>query len=319
MKNFGIALGLLVSAAALWLLFSGLEFGQFLDAFRAANYWSLLPVAFMVLAGGYLRALRWRWIILPIKRVSPYNAFIAMVIGYMANSLLPVRLGEFVRAHIIGRRENISRTSAMATIVVERLFDGLSILGVMVVLLLALKLPEQPWLVAAGWLSLALYLAILAVILLLNYRRAWTVRTIRRALGLVPEPLHSQLVKLAESLIDGFKIVEKGRHLLVITAYSFVIWLVTAYGIYLTAGAFGYQLGFAAAIFVLVLLIFAVIVPSSPGFVGTFEAGMVYGLMLFNIPREAALSMAVVYHLLNTVPIVILGAYYLWRYNLSLK
>ena len=120
-------------------------------------------------------------------------------------------------------------------------------------------------------------------------------------------------------MAEGFATVKERHHLFIVLVLSFLIWLETALGIYLIARAFGYPVLYAESVFVLLILLLAVMLPSSPGYLGTFDAGMAYGLMIFNIPREAALGMTVLYHGLSMVPVILLGLYYLWKYNIKLR
>lgn len=319
MKRLTFLLGLLISALLVVLLFARLDFAKLWSAAAAANYLYLLPITFFLLAGTWLRALRWRRLLLPVKRMSVSHLFGATVIGYAANNLLPARVGEFLRAHVIGRLEKVSRAAAFASIIVERLFDGLSILLILTVILPWLQLPAQDWLVAASWLALLFYLAVLAFVLLLNYKSQPTLQLTNSLLFWLPPALTARLLEALGSLSEGLKIIRDGWSLAVIFAYSLLIWAVTAGGLYLTVIAFGYQFTFLPALFLLIIMTFAVILPSAPGFVGTLDAAMVYGLMLFSLPREAALTMTIFYHGWSFLLVVILGFYYLGKYNLRLK
>lgn len=318
MRRYATLLGILMSAALLVILFFRIDLNQFFAAFRSANYYYAILIILVVVAGGILRALRWQWIMLPIKKISVASLFSATVVGYMANSLLPARMGEFVRAHVIGSREGISRASSFATIVVERLFDGLSILLIFAVAPYWIKFPAQKALMAAGLFALFLCILVILVILMFRYKKEKVLDFFNFVFRFLPESSRQKIMKVLGSLADGFKTVEKGHHLYIISFYSFSIWLITALGIYFTAVSFGYHISYASSVFILIVLLFATMLPSSPGFVGTFDAGMAYGLMIFNIPREAALGMAVLYHGLTMLPIIILGLYYMWKDRISL-
>jgi len=315
MKKLSFLLGLIISVIFSILLFYKINLATFLNVFKSANYFYVIPIIMTILLGCYLRAVRWYWILQPLKPISISSLFSAVVIGYMGNNLLPARMGELLRAHVIGRREGISRASSFATIIVERLFDGLSILVILVPVLLMLKIKMHQTLVAASLLVLLLYLGVIVLIWLFNYKK----ELVLRIFGLLlPKFVRQKVLDILELLAQGFKIIEKGHHLLIISFYSLLIWLVTAFSIYLTVYSFGCQISFAASLFVLFVLTFAVMIPSSPGFVGTFDAGMAYALILFAVSRETAIGVAVLYHGLNFLPIVGLGFYYMWKYNLKL-
>src|SRR5690242_1391340 len=121
-------LGLIVSLVFLYLAFQGQDFGKIGQALGEANYWWLLPALGAYFLGVYVRAIRWHYLLGPLKKVSVKRLFPVVVIGYMANDVLPVRMGEVVRAYVLGKRENVSKTGTLATIVVERIMDGITML-----------------------------------------------------------------------------------------------------------------------------------------------------------------------------------------------
>ena len=141
MKHWKTWIGFLISAAILFLAFHRIDFRLLLENLQKANYLYLVPIVVVIFLSMALRALRWGYLLLPIKRVGFPNLFAGILIGFMANNVLPVRMGEFVRAYIIGRSEQIRKSASFGTVVVERLFDGFTVLGLLVVVLTFLHLP----------------------------------------------------------------------------------------------------------------------------------------------------------------------------------
>ncbi|MFA5113049.1 MAG: lysylphosphatidylglycerol synthase transmembrane domain-containing protein [Candidatus Margulisiibacteriota bacterium] len=319
MKKLGLLLGLLVSALLLGLLFYRLDLPRFAAACRSANYWLLIPSLAASLFVLWLRAVRWQWLVRPLKTAKLSNLFAAAAIGYFFNTIMPGRVGEFARAHYLGKTENISRAAAFATVVVERLFDGLSILVILALLPFWLRLPARTALAAASWSALALYLFISGLIALAVYRPELAARLS----GRLPAAWRAKAEQTFNSLVAGFKTILDPRVLFYSALYSFLIWGVSAYSIYLAVMAFHQPVSFAAALFILVLLTFTVIIPSSPGYLGTFDVGMAWGLMFFGLARENALGVTIVYHGMGMISTILLGAYYLiksgfdWRGELS--
>ena len=124
-------IGLLVSLVFLYLAFRKVDFSELWSALKGANYWYILPNIVLVILSMWMRAYRWKFMIHPIKKVGLGRLFSTVMIGFMANNVLPARLGEFVRAYSLGAKENISKSATFATIVIERIFDGFAILFIL--------------------------------------------------------------------------------------------------------------------------------------------------------------------------------------------
>ncbi len=120
--------GILISVVCSWLFARNIEWDNLIVALREANYIYIVPTIFIIFISQYLRAFRWVGLINPIKRVSVLNLFSANMIGFMASNILPARAGEIIRPIIVARKENIKITASLATVVMERVFDILSII-----------------------------------------------------------------------------------------------------------------------------------------------------------------------------------------------
>ena len=129
LRNWRFWLGLLISLFFLYLSLRGVKVREAIDALRSANYLYLIPGFVLYFIGVWMRSMRWGVLLRPIKSLTARQLFPTVVIGYMANNILPARLGELVRAYILGEQEHISKSSTFATIIVERMFDGLSMIA----------------------------------------------------------------------------------------------------------------------------------------------------------------------------------------------
>jgi hypothetical protein len=234
----------------------------------------------------------------------------------MANNVLPMRLGELVRAYSVGRAAGISKSSAFATIVMERAFDLLAILLFLGVMLLKYSL--VPWVQVAGYTALAACAGMFLVMALCNWKRERAKRIFAVCVRRLPEPLRVQAELLLGRFLDGLELLSRGHHLLWVIVLSVATWLAMALGYYFCMLAFGLDLPWDASLVLVVVTALAVMLPSGPGFVGTFEVGARYGLELFGVPETIAVSYAVYYHAVQFFPITLLGVYHLWRENFSL-
>jgi uncharacterized membrane protein YbhN (UPF0104 family) len=140
-----VTLNLGISLFFLDFVFAEIEWQLFARAMAEANYWWLIPSTICVMMHLFFRTLRWQWLLKPIGEVAFWPAFRALTIGITGNAVLPARAGEFIRAYVIGRSTGVSKTGAFATLVVERIFDGLTVLVLVGVIVLGVQIP-----IAAG-------------------------------------------------------------------------------------------------------------------------------------------------------------------------
>jgi glycosyltransferase 2 family protein len=320
-KKLWIGIG--ISIFFLFLLFRKIDFAKLLTAFKEMDYRYLWPAVLSTFISYYCRAIRWRYLLLPLKKTLLRNLFPATVIGYMANNLLPARLGEFVRAFVLGEKERLDKSAVFASLVVDRLFDGFTVLLVLLVTFFAVRLPAgmehvQNGLVVGGYVTLTLYLAVIAFIVVLKKKTMWTLDLMKKLMKPFPARFAEKVIPLLGSFIEGLRLSSKPADLFALLLSSLVIWAFAIWPIDLLLRSCGIFLPITASMFIMVFLVFAVMVPASPGYVGTYHAACVYGLMAFNIQKEKALSVAVIIHGVSFFPVILLGLFYLWRGNVSL-
>ena len=317
-------IGIAVSIALLALLFRSVDPAELLRAFRGIKWIWLVPAVVLTLLSYLMRAVRWKYLLSPLKQTSYPNLVSATLIGYMANNLLPARLGELARAYVLGEREGIGTGAVVATLVIDRLADGFTVLLLLVTAVFTLRLPPgseaaQQGLVAGGYITLGLYLAVVAFLVLLRRNTMGTIRFLERLLKPFPPRIAGKVIPFLGAFIDGARITPHGRERLAIAATSLVIWVLAFLPIDCVLRAFGLDFPLSVSLFILVLLVFAVMVPAAPGYVGTYHAACVYGLMVLGVPRETALSVAIVIHGVGFFPVIVVGLFCLWRENLSLS
>ena len=317
-------LGIAISAFFLFLLFRKIDFDKLAAAFRVMDYRYLPPALALTFVSYYLRAVRWKFLLLPIKRTRLAHLFSSTLIGYMANNLLPARLGEFVRAYSLGQKERIGTSAVFASLVVDRLCDGFTVLLVLLITFFSVRLPAgmehvQQGLVTGGYVTFTLYLAVIAFLALLKSRTDWTLALVARLLTPVSAAFSDKVASLMRSFISGIRIPEGAVALCAVLVSSLLIWASAIWPVDLVLRSFGTPLPLTASMFIMVFLVFAVMVPASPGYVGTYHFACVTALSAFRIGSEQALSIAIVIHGLSFFPVIAAGLYCLWRDKLSLK
>jgi len=315
-------LGIGVSLFFLVLLFRKIDFNQLAAAFRTIDYRYLAAAVVITLFSYSFRAVRWHYLVLPLKKAAPGTLLAATIIGYMGNNLLPARLGEFLRAIVLAEKEQLEVSAVFATLVIDRLFDGFTVLLILLLTFFTVQLPPgmeeiQQGLVTGGYVTLTLYAAVIAFMVVLKRATARTIHVVALLLRPLPEVVSGRVIPLLGSFISGIRLTAKPGELAALLLSSLIIWASAAWPIDLILKAFNIQLPFSAALFILVFLVFAVMVPAAPGYVGTYHAACMYGLMAFALPKEQSLSVALVVHAVSYFPVIFFGIYFLWKEKIS--
>ena len=294
-KKLWIGIG--ISIFFLYLLFRKIDFDKLLTALRDMDYRYLLLSILFTFVSYFFRAVRWRYLLLPMKKIGMYSLFSATIIGYMANNILPARLGEFVRAYALGEKEKLDKSSVFATLVLDRLFDGFTVILILLITFFTVKLPAgmenvQQELVLGGYVTLAFYITVIVFLVLLKKQTMRTLRFTAMVLKPFPARVGEKLIPVLGSFIEGLRFSSRSSDIVILFASSAVIWAFAVLALDMVLISFGIILPVTASMFIMVFLVFAVMVPASPGYVGTYHAACVYGLMAFNVQMEKALSIA---------------------------
>lgn len=312
-KRFIASLG--ISAVFILLAVSKVDFGETWNSMRQANYAYVIPSAAATIASLFIRAMRWKLLLGPVKTIPIGSLFAATMIGAMGNNVLPARLGEVVRADAIGRREKVSRSASLATIVVERMIDLFTVLLFLGIVLLFAPLPDE--IKTGGYTMLSLSVAALAFLLFLRIKTESALKLLRTICRPLPEKLQNRVERLMLSFVDGLEIITKGRHMPAITVLSVLIWVSLTGAVLFMFMAFGWDLPVHAGVVVMVATAFGVMIPAAPGFVGTYHVSCQLALTIYEVDRASALGYSIVLHATQWLPITALGVFYFMASNLS--
>lgn len=304
-----IVLGLAIGAVFFYLAVRRIELGQMRAALAAADYAWVVVAGLLMLLSHYLRALRWRYFLAPIRTVETPVLFSALLIGYAANTFMPAHLGEFLRAYVLGRRKNLPAGAAFASIVIERIVDVVSLIAVMALVVIVHPFPE--WVEHSGWVMLAGSLLLLGLLVVCKRREAGTRALVERLTRPLPPSLGLRIGRLAGTFLAGIVPLARPAHYWAAGVLSLAIWAGYAGTLYACLEAFRfvttYVLPWYVGLVVLVLTTISVVVPSTPGYVGTYHYLCQVALVMFGVPPSEALSFAVVAHLVSIAPVLVLG------------
>jgi hypothetical protein len=302
------------------LLFLGL-FLRKADLFRmwqslaAANYIFILPAVLVYLIGVWFRALRWRLLLKPVGSVSTLRLFPVIVIGHMVNNILPGRLGIVARAFILGEREEISKMASGATIVVERVFDGLALLLFLIVPLLFTPLPD--WANTVVRVMTPLFLsALILMMLIASYERP-TQRAVGFLEHISPERWRHRISEWTGLFISGLGVLHNPPGLILIFVISMAVWLCEAGIFYLVSLSFALGQPFHVLLLAASLANLAWSLFMPPGGVGPFDYFCQRILIFFEVSAPLATAYTATLHATVLLPAIILGFVFLGVVGLS--
>lgn len=321
------ALGVAVTVVLLWWVLRDVDFAVVLTEVRGADY-GLLGLAVAVATATFLlRALRWKVLLHPLRPDTGLRArFAAVNIGFMANNLLPLRVGEFARAYALSRLEPVSAGGAFGSLAVERFLDAITVLGLLLVAVAAPDFPDDALVGGRSVGSVVNLMAgvVAAVLLGLVVMLVWPrpiVRAVERLAGRgLPDESARRVVDTLAAFLEGLHSLRSPRLLLAAVAWSLVVWCWNALGFWIGFRAFGIEASYFAALFVNGIVAFAVAAPSSPGFFGTFHAGVTVALAgVYGVAEGQTLAYAFGYHLGGFIPVTLFGLYFTWRLGLTFR
>jgi uncharacterized membrane protein YbhN (UPF0104 family) len=316
----GQIIGILLTLVFLGLAFNRVDISQLTEAMRSANYLAVIPAAICTLCGYLLRTLRWQ-IIMGRGISVPFGpVFGILMIGFATNNLLPARLGEFARAYLVQRRTGVRKTFFISTIFLERLFDGLVLISLLLLFSMRWSLPG--WGREVQLLSTVLFVSLAGGVALVIAKPGWARSLMDIALRPVPKRAALWLAGTGDMFLQGLGTMRRPLRLGSVAALSCTIWLLEGLSYYAVTRGFDLPLSpgqfIAASALLLVMVNLGIMIPSAPGYVGTFQFFAISALMVFNVPRESALAVAIVSHLMQYILVTAVGIFFLGRENLRL-
>ena len=303
---FILAIGLAVSLGFLWYALRDLHLGEVGAALQGANYWWLVPGVAVYFVSVWFRAWRWGFLLRGSKPVPANRLFPVVVIGYMGNDILPFRLGEVLRAYVLWRKEGINVGTTLTTAVLERLFDGLTM--VLFVLFGLLFVPLSAFLSRLVTIASTVFLGALVVFLFLAARPDLLRRVAHSLIGrLVPGRFRSPLLELVEGIVAGLESLRSGRDVLVLFGVTLWVWILETVKYWLVSFAFAdLHLSYAGILLMGGAVNLLTALPSLPGYIGTFELGIKI-LEGIGAPSAPAGSYILVLHAILLLPVTLLG------------
>jgi len=338
-KRIQFVASLLITAFFLWLAFRNVPLRVLWADLKQIQYWWAIPFCVITLVSMYLRAVRWKYLLEPIVNAPSYKLFPPTIICFALNGILPGRVGEFARAFLVSRDYKVKFSSALATVIVERIADGMGLLMFFVGILAFVPLGEGlslEWkgikINGAAIRSLSHRLLIVCVILLAGtilmlwepFRRL--VQGIVSRIPLLPHRLKEGLNRFIETFVHGFHSLRSPRLVFWVIVHTATVWLTVGWSLQIMSYGFpGFRLTFIQGMATAIIICFAIMIPAAPGYWGLYEVGCILALQMQGaVPLDeaghaTALGFSLVAHALQIICTTVPGMWFLWRRQVGLS
>jgi glycosyltransferase 2 family protein len=322
-----VILGLIVSVGLLWYVFRNEDPAEIWHEIRLADPLLLFLATVTGTFVFWIRAWRWKAILEPVRADTTFRSrFAATTIGFMGNNILPLRAGEFMRPYALSRLERVPLVAAFSTLVIERILDGVFIVGSLFVVTMLPGFPagrlseSAQFATAARGFGMIVLVLLAGVAVLVAFPRP-VVGALEAVASKLPfKGLRRFIIDSLEAFLAGAAILRNPRLIARASFWTVVHWLVNALAFYFGYRAFGIDLPFLAALFLQACVGLAVALPSAPGFFGPFEfATKVVLVSMWGSEESKAIGFAIGFHILLFIPVTMIGLYYAWRMGYSLR
>ena len=323
--RFFIILG--ITAALVWFFLRGQNLSETWENIKAANYYVILIAFVITMLGFYIRAYRWKYFLMPVKKIGTGNLFSATCIGFAANSVIGGRVGEVIRAYVLANKENIGFGAVFASIIVERVFDMMTVLVFLSLYLLFFPLPESYFvgeydfiglLKTGGIITFLFAVSLTLFLLFLHAKTAQTMNLLEKIFGFVlPEKILRKILSAFASFAEGLAVLKDKKNVAMAFIFSFILWSVLIFSFWLGLKACHIDLVWHRAIFLLVFGAVGAIAPT-PAAVGGFHFMCKTALLIFGVSPEKAGSAAIIIHVIAFIPVIFAGILYIWKEGFSL-
>jgi uncharacterized protein (TIRG00374 family) len=327
MKRWQFWVGLLISLVSLYFfLIAKQDWSQLWNSLRSANYWWLIPGIGVYFIGVWIRSWRLHYLMRPIKKVPVRTLFPIVCIAYMGNNIYPARAGELlIRPYLIRQKEGVAFSASLAIVIVERTFDA-----VVMMLFIFVNLPELAKLGGGGSgvagtieqfaiYGTILFFGALIVFILAAMFPSVTARMVTWSVAhLSPARFRLKLQGLADRFLEGLSSLRSPRDAVMILFTSILIWLFETGKYWFLMHGFSFTVSFFALMLMNGIANLVTIIPSAPGYIGTFEAAGIAVLKAYGVSQAVASAYTVVLHAALWLPITLLGAWFMVHEGLTL-
>ena len=315
-RRLAFAAGLIASGLFIWLALREANWTDIRNGLMAAKFVWAAPFLLALFAFYWLKSVRWQYLLSTAAKASSRELFPMVMIGYAGTAVLPMQMGEFVRAYLASVRYSLRYSQVLGSIFVERVFDLLTIL-VLIGAVLAGNQELPDGLVTSGYVISAIAAAAIVATVLLVTRTDTVVALTRILLTPLPARFVDAVIEQLRAAADGLIVVTNGALMRKVAVNSLLQWGLMGACIWVSLQALGIQLPVSGALLVLAATIVGISLPTSPGYVGNIQLAFVVALTPYDIPASQAIAASVFYHVLAYVSVVVVGFFFLQKSGLG--
>lgn len=317
---------LCISLAFLGLIFHKIDFHQLVRTFKTfdlKSLWAIVPLYVLTL---YLRGVRWKSLLLRNPKYNSYNLGAVFTVGSMLNIFLPARAGDVYRAYYLGEVKQDKKMKIFGSIILERTLDGICVF--MILLAAILLYCHQQWILNLAYMIGALFIgSFMAFYLIFKFNKVDFICSKLVAISSkLPKMLSKPLIKIIEganvhtnSFMEGFEVLDSIKYSTQAFLMSAVVWLIECYVAFLIINSFHINLGFSAALFVISLISFSTMIPSTSVFLGPYQYAYILALGIYNVDKSTALAISTLHQGILMLILSVIGGFYLLKFNLETK
>ena len=304
--------GLAVGLTFLLLAFRNTDLAAIGDAFRSANLLYVPLVLLALVLFFWIKTVRWALLLTPLRKIPSAQLFPLTVIGYASNILLPAQLGELVRSYLVSNKCGLPAGPVLVTVILERMFDFLTIL--LFVAILVPLVPNTPdVLILAAKICGGIGAALLSGALLGATRPQFVTRLFHIATRWLPGAISDPLGRQFTLAIRGLQSLTSFKMLIALSGWSIVQWLLMGLCTWFAILAFDIDVPVSAAYVVLAVVVVGMTIPNSPGFFGTMQLCFTIGLGAFGVPAGMAIAASVLFHATVFISVGVGGIFFTHR------
>jgi uncharacterized protein (TIRG00374 family) len=303
MKKWNMIIGPLIGALFLYLTLRQIDFANCWVYIRQAKL-SWIVLAIVVYSSAFfVRSIRWKYLITPLKDIPRARLFSYLILGFFMNNLLPLRLGELVRAHVTGQKAGVTRSGVLATVVVERLFDGLAYVALFFVTILILPFPA--WTKKSMAAGSVLFVVVLIILFVVARNQVFAVKLF--SFLPLPQKIRQRVNAIFSNFLRGLQALGHGPSLVKVFLLSIVVWTIEGIVFFIMGRSFGMPLSIFQGMLVMIVIGMGAILPTAPGYVGTVEFLGTTSLSFLGINKNLAFGYIITLHVLQLLTITFWG------------
>lgn len=319
-------IALFISLAFLVLIFYKIDWVKLIQTFKMFDYKNLILIVPIYISTLYLRGVRWKSLLLGNPKYSSYHLGAVFTVGSMLNIFLPARAGDAYRAYYLGNKEQEKKMKLFGSIILERTLDGICVFLILLAAILIYS--KHQWILNLAYMIGALFIGSLIVFyLIFKFNKiSFICEKLVQICSKLPQILAKPLItmieginKHANSFMEGFEVLDSFKYSAQAFWMSVIIWLIECYVAFLIINSFHVNLGFSAALFVISLISFSTMIPSTSVFLGPYQYAYILALGIYNVDKSTALAISTVHQGILMIILSVIGGFYLLKFNLDIK